>query len=55
MGISDFGEMDRLSKIAKPDVLVITNIGPCHLEFLGDLDGVFRAKTESFKNLKNSK
>lgn len=54
MGISDFGEMDRLSKIAKPDVLVITNIGPCHLEFLGDLDGVFRAKTESFKNLKNN-
>jgi len=54
MGISDFGEMDRLSEIAKPDVMVITNIGPCHLEFLGDLDGAFKAKTECFKHLKNN-
>ena len=36
MGISDFGEMHRLAKIAKPDTCVITNIGQCHLEFLGD-------------------
>ncbi len=50
MGISDFGEMTRLSEIAKPDHVVITNIGPCHLEFLGDLDGVLRAKTEIFQN-----
>lgn len=50
MGISDFGEMTRLSDIAKPDHCVITNIGPCHLEFLGDLDGVLRAKTEIFQN-----
>lgn len=48
MGISDFGEMTVLSEIAKPDICVITNIGPCHLEFLGDLDGVLRAKTEIF-------
>ena len=34
MGISDFGEMDRLSKIAQPDICVITNIGFCHLENL---------------------
>ena len=32
MGINHFGEMDRLSKIAKPDVVVITNIGQSHLE-----------------------
>ncbi|MDE7207472.1 MAG: UDP-N-acetylmuramoyl-tripeptide--D-alanyl-D-alanine ligase, partial [Lachnospiraceae bacterium] len=31
MGISDFGEMHRLSRIAKPDICVITNIGQCHL------------------------
>ncbi len=48
MGISDFGEMHRLSKIARPDICVITNIGLCHLEFLGDRDGVLRAKTEIF-------
>lgn len=50
MGISDFGEMNRLGRMAKPDHCVITNIGPCHLEFLGDLDGVLKAKTEIFNN-----
>lgn len=48
MGINHFGEMTRLSKIAKPDFVVITNIGECHLEFLGDRDGVLKAKTEIF-------
>lgn len=53
MGISDFGEMTRLSMIAQPDVCVITNIGQCHLEQLGDRDGVLKAKTEVFANLKD--
>ena len=48
MGISDFGEMHRLSEIARPDICILTNIGQCHLEFLGDRDGVLRAKTEIF-------
>lgn len=48
MGISDFGEMHRLSKMARPTICVITNIGLCHLEFLGDRDGVLRAKSEIF-------
>ncbi len=48
MGISDFGEMHRLSAIAKPDICVITNIGQCHLENLIDRDGVLKAKTEIF-------
>ena len=51
MGISDFGEMHRLSEIAKPDICVLTNIGQCHLEFLGDRDGVLKAKTEIFEFL----
>ena len=51
MGISHFGEMYRLSKIARPDICVITNIGQCHLEFLGDRDGVLKAKTEIFDYL----
>lgn len=49
MGISEFGEMRNLSKIAKPDVCVITNIGECHLEKLGTRDGVLKAKTEIFE------
>lgn len=48
MGISDFGEMHRLSEIAKPDICVITNIGQCHLEKLGTRDGILKAKTEIF-------
>lgn len=48
MGISDFGEMHRLSKMARPDIAVITNIGQCHLENLIDRDGVLKAKTEIF-------
>ena len=48
MGISDFGEMHRLSKIARPDICVMTNIGLCHLEFLCDRDGVLKAKSEIF-------
>lgn len=52
MGISDFGEMSRLAKVARPDTSVITNIGTCHLENLGDRDGVLKAKTEVFQFLK---
>ena len=52
MGISNFGEMTRLAKIARPDTCVITNIGTCHLEFLGDRDGVLKAKTEIFQYVK---
>ena len=52
MGISDFGEMTRLTRIAKPDTCVITNIGLCHLEFLKSRDGILKAKTEIFDFLK---
>lgn len=48
MGISDFGEMHRLSKIVRPDICIITNIGTCHLENLGNRDGVLRAKSEIY-------
>lgn len=54
MGISDFGEMHRLSRIAKPDIAVITNIGPCHLENLGNREGVLKAKTEIFDYMDDS-
>lgn len=51
MGISEFGEMGRLAEIARPDLCVITNIGTCHLENLGDREGVLKAKTEVFDYL----
>ena len=46
MGISDFGEMTRLARIARPDLCVITNIGCAHLEQLKNRDGILKAKTE---------
>lgn len=48
MGISNFGEMHRLSKMARPNICVITNIGQCHLENLKTRDGILKAKTEIF-------
>ena len=48
MGINHFGEMHRLSEIAKPDICVMTNIGRCHLEFLGSREGILKAKSEIF-------
>ncbi len=48
MGISHFGEMHRLSEIAKPDIVVVTNIGQSHLENLKSREGVFKAKSEIF-------
>ena len=48
MGISDFGEMHRLSKIARPETCILTNIGWCHLENLKTRDGILKAKSEIF-------
>lgn len=46
LGINHFGEMDRLGAICDPTIGMITNVGPAHLEFLGSLEGVRRAKGE---------
>ena len=51
MGISDFGEMTRLTDMVRPNIAVITMIGDAHLEFLHDRPGVLRAKTEIFKSM----
>ena len=45
LGVSHFGDMAPLAKMAKPDAMLITIIGRCHLEFLIDRSGVFKEKT----------
>ena len=54
MGINHFGEMHRLSRMAAPDIVVMTNIGDCHLEALGSREGILRAKSEIFDFSKES-
>ena len=51
MGISDFGEMRRLTAMVRPDLAVFTRIGEAHLEYLHDLPGVLRAKAEILEGM----
>ncbi len=51
MGMSDFGEISYLSKIGRPQVAVITNIGTMHMEHLGSRQGILQAKLEILEGL----
>jgi UDP-N-acetylmuramoyl-tripeptide--D-alanyl-D-alanine ligase len=46
MGMRGLGQIAALAEIAQPDIGVITNIGPVHLELLGTIDRVAQAKAE---------
>jgi UDP-N-acetylmuramoyl-tripeptide--D-alanyl-D-alanine ligase len=46
MGISTREEMPVLADMVRPDVVVITNVGPSHLEFMKSVEGVAQAKLE---------
>ena len=51
MGMNRAGEIGRLTQIANPDIGVITNIAGVHLEGLGDLSGVIKAKAELLEEM----
>ena len=51
MGANHHGEIAYLTAIAAPDVALITNAGPAHLEGFGSIEGVSRAKGEIFQGL----
>ena len=51
LGISVPGEMSRLASVIKPELAIITNIGPAHLETLGSIENVVKAKFELIDNL----
>ena len=46
MGMSGLGEIDFMSRVAEPDIAVITNIGSSHLEMLGSRENICSAKME---------
>jgi UDP-N-acetylmuramoyl-tripeptide--D-alanyl-D-alanine ligase len=46
LAMRGFGQIAELCAFARPHVGVITNVGPVHLEKVGDLEGVVRAKSE---------
>ena len=46
MGMNHFREIAYLSDIAKPDIAAIVNIGTMHIEFLGSIEGIRKAKME---------
>jgi UDP-N-acetylmuramoyl-tripeptide--D-alanyl-D-alanine ligase len=52
LGMNHPGEIKRLGEICSPDIGVITNIGPAHLEGLGSLDAVMHAKGELLEEIK---
>ena len=54
MGMSAKGEIELMSKTAKPDIAIITNIGSSHLEMLGSREGIRDAKLEIVKGLKEN-
>jgi UDP-N-acetylmuramoyl-tripeptide--D-alanyl-D-alanine ligase len=46
MGARRVGDITRLAEVARPGVGIVTSVDMAHVEFLGDLDGVARAKSE---------
>jgi UDP-N-acetylmuramoyl-tripeptide--D-alanyl-D-alanine ligase len=51
IGTNHFGEVEYLTRICRPNIGVITNIGLAHLEFFKDLEGVFKEKYSLIEKL----
>ncbi|MBQ6431320.1 MAG: UDP-N-acetylmuramoyl-tripeptide--D-alanyl-D-alanine ligase [Oscillospiraceae bacterium] len=52
MGMNHFGEISLLTRIAQPDIAVITNVGTMHIEYLGSREGILKAKLEILEGLR---
>jgi MurE/MurF fusion protein len=52
LGMNRLGEIERLAEICLPDVGIITNIGPAHLEGLGSMEAIMKAKGELLGKIK---
>ncbi len=55
MGASAVGEIDLLASLVLPDISIITNIAPAHLEGFKTIENILKTKTEIFKHTKSVK
>lgn len=51
LGASHKGDIDEIASIVRPDVAIITNISPAHLEFFGDMETIYQTKTEIINSI----
>ncbi len=51
MGMSATGEISRLTSYVRPDIAIVTNVYPMHIEFFKNLQGIAKAKAEIFEGL----
>ncbi len=51
LGMNHKGEIERLTEICHPDIALITNVGPAHLEFFNSIDDIADAKGELFREV----
>ena len=49
LGMNHTGEIGRLTRLARPDVALINNAGQAHIEYLGSIEAIARAKGEIFE------
>ena len=54
MGMNHIGEIEHLTKIAQPDIAIITTIVPVHMEFMSNIENIIQAKAEIFKGLQSN-
>ena len=52
MGMSSKGEIEKLVSFVHPDIALITNVYPMHIEFFENFEGIAEAKAEIFKSLR---
>ena len=52
MGMSAKGEIEKLSSYVQPDMAIVTNVYPMHIEFFENFEGIAEAKAEIFKSLR---
>jgi UDP-N-acetylmuramoyl-tripeptide--D-alanyl-D-alanine ligase len=52
VGTNHYGEVEYLAKIVQPNIALITNVGPSHLEFFKNLEGVYKEKSSLLDYLK---